>query len=317
MPTSQHLSTRDNLRVAILLCTYEGEAYLAEQLDSYVRQTHQNWTLWASDDSSSDATRQILEDYQERWEPGRLNIRSGPRKGFVANFMSLLCNPELDADYYAFSDQDDVWHADKLQRAVEWFKQIPEGLPGLYCTRTELIDDSGRSLGWSPLFKRPPGFANALVQNVAGGNTMMINNAARDLLLQAGDDLDVIAHDWWAYLVISACGGRVYYDSRPSLKYRQHGGNLIGANAGLGARLHRIRMLFRGHLQAWTDQHIAALAPLLPKLTPDNRRTYERFIDARQRSLLPRLLGLKSSGIYRQTTLGNLGLLMAAISNRI
>ncbi|CAB3829612.1 glycosyltransferase family 2 protein [Achromobacter denitrificans] len=317
MPTSQHLSTPDNQRVAILLCTYEGESYLAEQLDSYIDQTYPNWTLWASDDSSSDATRHILEGYKSRWEPGRLNIRLGPRKGFVANFMSLLCNSELDADYYAFSDQDDIWHADKLQRAVDWFKQIPAGLPALYCTRTELIDDSGRSLGYSPLFKRPPSFANALVQNVAGGNTMMINNAARDLLLQAGPNLDVVAHDWWVYIVVSACGGRVRYDSQPSLKYRQHGGNLIGANAGLAARLYRIRMLFRGHLQAWTNQHIIALTPLLSKLTPANRRTYERFINARQRSLLPRLLGLKCSGIYRQTTLGNLGLLVAAISNRI
>ena len=76
-------------------------------------------------------------------------------------------------------------------------------------------------------------------------------------------------------------------------------------------------MLFRGHLKAWTDQHVIALAPLLPKLTPANRRIYDRFVSARQRSLLPRVIGIKCSGIYRQTTLGNLGLLAAAISNRI
>ena len=191
-----------------------------------------------------------------------------------------LCSPDLNADYYAMSDQDDIWHADKLQRAVDWLRQIPQDIPALYCTRTELIDEAGHTLGYSPLFRRPPGFANALVQNVAGGNTMVINNAARALLLEAGADLNVIAHDWWVYIVVSACGGRVHYDSQPSLRYRQHGANLIGANAGLAARLQRIRMLFRGHLKAWTDQHVIALAPLLPKLTPANRRIYDRFVSA-------------------------------------
>lgn len=313
IPTSQVA----NERIAILLCTYQGETYLPAQLDSFAAQTHPNWIVWASDDGSSDATPQLLEDYQRRWACGRLMILAGPRKGFVANFMSLLCSPGLAADYYALSDQDDIWHADKLQRAANWLRQIPEDVPALYCTRTELIDEAGRSLGYSPLFRRPPSFANALVQNVAGGNTMVINNAARNLLLEAGANLDIVAHDWWIYIAISACGGHVYYDSQPSLQYRQHGGNLIGANAGLVARLQRIQLLFRGRLKTWTDQHIVALTPLLPKLTPVNRRIYERFVKARQRGLLPRIVGLKRSGVYRQTALGNLGLLAAAISNRI
>lgn len=320
MPNSQqpiHGRKPVNQRIAVLLCTYQGETYLAEQLDSFAAQTYSNWIVWASDDGSLDSTLRLLYDCQNRWPPGRLTIRSGPRNGFVANFLSLLCRPDLAADYYALADQDDIWHADKLQRAADWLRQVPEDVPALYCSRTELIDETGRSLGYSPLFERPPCFANALVQNVAGGNTMVINNAARNLLLEAGPDLDIVAHDWWIYIVVSACGGRVYYDNQPSLRYRQHGGNLIGANAGLVARLQRIRMLFRGHLKAWTDQHIVALAPLLPKLTPANRRTYERFIEARQRGLLPRVVGLKCSGIHRQTTLGNLGLLAAAISNRI
>jgi hypothetical protein len=231
--------------------------------------------------------------------------------------MSLLCHPALHADYYALSDQDDIWFPDKLERAVKWLGMVPETQPALYCTRTELIDEAGQSIGYSPLFTRPPAFGNALMQNVAGGNTMVMNNTARALLLEAGSDIDVIAHDWWVYIVISACGGTVYYDAEPSLRYRQHGGNLIGANAGLGARLLRIRMLFQGHLKTWTNQHIHALRPLMPKLTPANRRIYDRFVLARQRSLLPRIIGIARSGVYRQTHMGNLGLLAAAVSNRI
>ncbi|KNY11459.1 hypothetical protein AKG08_07235 [Achromobacter piechaudii] len=303
--------------VAILLCTYQGEKYLAAQLDSFAAQTFPSWKLWVSDDGSTDATLDKLKAFAERHTPGQVTLQAGPRKGFVKNFMSLICEPTLHADYYALSDQDDIWHPDKLERALKWLRDVPQGQPALYCTRTELIDEVGQPIGFSPLFTRPPAFANALMQNVAGGNTMVMNNAARDLLLEAGADIDVVAHDWWIYIVVSACGGRIHYDSEPSLRYRQHGGNLIGANAGLSARLLRIKMLFEGHLKMWTNQHIQALSPLLPKLTPANLVIYNRFISARQRSLLPRVVGIKRSGVYRQTLLGNLGLLAAALTNRI
>lgn len=303
--------------VAILLCTYQGEKYLAAQLDSFAAQTFPSWKLWVSDDGSTDATLDELKAFAERRKPGQVTLQAGPRKGFVKNFMSLICEPTLHADYYALSDQDDIWHPDKLERALKWLRDVPQGQPALYCTRTELVDGAGQPIGFSPLFTRTPAFANALMQNVAGGNTMVMNNAARDLLLEAGADIDVVAHDWWIYIVVSACGGRVYYDSEPSLRYRQHGDNLIGANAGLSARLLRIKMLFEGHLKMWTNQHIQALSPLLPKLTPANLVIYNRFISARQRSLLPRVVGIKRSGVYRQTLLGNLGLLAAALTNRI
>jgi len=101
------------------------------------------------------------------------------------------------------------------------------------------------------------------------------------------------------------------------LLYRQHAENLIGANTGFGARLQRIGKLFKGHLKAWTDQHIVAMRPIISSLSHDSSSTFERFTLARQRSLIPRVFGIWRSGIYRQTPLGNLGLLIAAILNRI
>jgi len=303
--------------VAILLCTYQGEQYLNEQLDSFQAQTHAQWEAWASDDGSQDGTRRLLAAYQEKWSAEKLKICDGPRKGFVANFMSLICRPEIGADYYALSDQDDVWHADKLARAVQWLSNVPPEIPALYCTRTELIDEQGALIGSSRWFTRKPAFANALVQNVAGGNTMVFNNAARQLLMAAGPEVEVIAHDWWVYIVVSACGGQVHYDTKPSLRYRQHAANLIGSNAGLRATLQRIKMLFEGRLKNWVDANIAALKPIVPKMTPANRALYERFRSARQRSLVPRTIGIVRTGIYHQTRLGDLGLLASAIFNRI
>jgi glycosyltransferase involved in cell wall biosynthesis len=303
--------------VAILLCTYQGGQYLPEQLDSFGKQSHLAWSVWVSDDGSQDNTLDILRSYQEVWGPDRLSVLAGPRKGFAANFMSLICREDISADYYAMSDQDDIWHADKLERAAQWLKTVPQDVPALYCTRTELVDEGGGKLGYSPLFRRRPSFRNALVQNVAGGNTMVFNNAARKLLITAGPDVKVAAHDWWAYIVVSGCGGKVFYDPIPSLLYRQHAKNLIGANTGMRARFERIGKLFRGHLRAWTDQHIIAMQPIIPSLSQDNLHTFDRFTSARQRSLIPRVFGIWRCGIYRQTRLGNLGLLAAAILNRI
>ena len=304
-------------KVAILMCTYQGQHYLAEQLDSFAAQTHSNWEVWASDDGSQDNTYATLEAYKKKWQQGRLSIHIGPSQGFAANFLSLKCKASIEADYYAYSDQDDVWDADKLERAIQWLESVPANIPALYCGRTRLVDANNNEIGLSPLFSKPASFANALVQNIGGGNTMVFNNAARSLLLEAQENLPVITHDWWTYMVVTGCGGKVRYDSEPTLRYRQHDGNLIGMNATWVARFKRIRMLWQGHFRNWNDSNIAALHKLQHKLTPENHEILERFAKARHMSLIPRLIHLKRSGIYRQTFLGNLGLIVAAIFGKI
>lgn len=304
-------------RIAILLCTYQGEKYLASQLDSFAAQTHTDWVLAVSDDGSVDKTRAMLANYRLKWGASKLNVYEGPRRGFVGNFMSLTCNTQVQADYYSFSDQDDIWHAEKLAHAMEWLRTVPSDTPALYCTRTQLVDEENQPIGLSPLFQRRPAFENALAQNIAGGNTMVFNDAARQILLQAGPLVDVAAHDWWVYLAVTACGGQVKYDPRPSLRYRQHTSNLIGANRGLRARLTRIRMLFKGHLKEWNERNIEALAQLRGLMTPSNVTLLREFISARDSNLLRRIQKFRSTGIYRQTALGNLGMFVAVIFNKL
>lgn len=312
-----NLSGKALPKVAILMCTYQGQCYLAEQLDSFAAQLHTNWDVWVSDDGSRDNTLSILEDYQNKWATGRLSLHVGPNKGFQANFLYLTCNANITADYYAYSDQDDIWEADKLERAVKWLESVPENIPALYCTRTRLVDRNNNHIGFSPLFLKPLSFSNALVQNVGGGNTMVFNNAARALLRKAGANLPVVTHDWWAYLVVMGCGGKVFYDSKPTLRYRQHDGNLVGMNATWMARFERLRMLWQGKFRHWNDCNIDALRMLHEKLTPESREVLEYFVKARQMSFVTRLMYLKRTGIYRQTLFGNLGLIAAAIFRKI
>ncbi|KRB83378.1 glycosyl transferase family 2 [Duganella sp. Root198D2] len=303
-------------KVAILLGTFRGQEYLAEQLDSFAAQTHSNWEVWASDDGSTDNTLAILALFKDQWPPGRLSVLAGPAKGFVSNFLALTCNSSIQADYYAYSDQDDIWEADKLERALEWLESVPADAPALYCARTRLVDSNNREIGFSPLFGDPR-FANALVQSIAGGNTMVFNNAARALLLQAGPQIPVVYHDWWLYMAVTGCGGKVFFDPVPTLRYRQHEANVVGVNSSWQARFQRMRKLWQGQHRKWYGDHIAALRRLEDRLTPENREILNQFAQAREKSLIPRLVHLRRSGVSRQTGLGNIALFAAAIFNKL
>jgi glycosyltransferase involved in cell wall biosynthesis len=303
--------------VAILLCTYKGQIFLPSQLDSIASQSFKDWRLWVSDDGSRDQTLPILHGYQEKWGINKLTITSGPGKGSTANFLSLTCRHEIEADYYAYTDQDDIWQPDKLERALSWLKTQPQDMPALYCSRTIIVDSDNREIGLSPLFTKSPSFANALIQNIAGGNTMVFNHAACKLVRQAGADVNVVVHDWWLYQLVTGCGGRVYYDDKPSLRYRQHQANLIGKNSGWAARAIRINMLFTGGFKLWNDRNLQALQRIRTRLTPENRQMLDQFAEARTQGLWPRLAGLWKSGIHRQTFMGNAALVLAAVLNKI
>jgi glycosyltransferase involved in cell wall biosynthesis len=316
-PSESQDLTRGRNEIAILQCTMNGAAYLREQLNSFERQTCAHWKLWVSDDGSSDDTRAILEEYKSRWHEGRLHVVSGPRRGFAANFLSLACNVDISANYYAYSDQDDIWAPNKLALALEWLASVPREVPALYCGRTEIVDASGMHLGFSESFRRAPSFKNALTQNIGGGNTMVFNDAARNLLVEAGADVGVIAHDWWTYQVVSGCGGAVFYDKTPLLQYRQHQSNLIGANHTFLAPFFSIRRLLRGQFKAWNKANIQALSRLRTHLPVENRQVLDAFSSAREGGLVRRIAGIFKSGVYRQTFAGNLGLLVATLLKRI
>jgi glycosyltransferase involved in cell wall biosynthesis len=297
----------------IFLCTFNGERFLAEQLDSLERQTFRAWKVIASDDGSSDRTRSILQAFKKSHEPGKVEIVDGPRRGAAANFLFLACRQDLASDYYAFCDQDDIWEADKLARAIGILEQVGTGVPAVYGSRTRLIDETGHEIGFSPLFSRTPTFPSALVHSIAGGNTMVFNQRARETLMFAGADVTVPSHDWWLYQVTSGCGGIVHYDPYPSVRYRQHAENVIGSNMGLAARLRRLRMLGQGRFRYWSDLNVAALARVRPRMTTENRKIFDLFRNARQQPLPQRAAMFAQAGVYRQTLYDNLGLAAAVV----
>jgi Glycosyl transferase family 2 len=196
--------------------------------------------LWR-DDGSQDTSPALIRAAPLMHRPLLAQDQAGAvRLGAAGSFFALLAASRADA-YLAFADQDDVWHQDKMARAVAVILQLEArmgaGVPILYCARACRINSRGMPLGLTPMARRGPGFANALIENIALGCTIVLNPAARALLLSVplpppslaiGQKGAPIWHDWWCYLVVSAFG-HVVYDPRPVIDYRQHGGNLVGA----------------------------------------------------------------------------------------
>ena len=297
--------------------TLNGAKFLSAQLDSLMAQRHTNWRLIASDDGSTDDTVAILERYQQVWGADRLDIRVGPRQGFAQNFLSLACDPSIQADFYAFCDQDDIWLADKLTVAVAFLsQQSKQKSPYVYCSRTQYVSETLVPGKQSPLFSYPRTFRNALVQSIAGGNTMVFNQGAKGLLEKAGL-VDVIAHDWWVYLLVEAAEGRVFYDATPQILYRQHPAAAIGGNLSTFARFERIKWLLLGRFRAWNDQNIAALQKNRHLISEANLETLDHFVRIRGSHLLHRFRMIEVCGLYRQSWRGTISLYLAALIQKI
>ena len=305
-------------RVAVILGYYNGNKFLSEQVNSIFNQSHPHIHFFISDDHSSvplNLTQLNLNEKEKNKTD--LNIRL-KNVGFSNNFLNALEETNDQFDYFSFCDQDDIWNPDKIENAIALLSQTPSNKPALYCARTFITDEKcQKQIGESTLFKKPASFCNALVQCLAGANTMVFNKAARDLIVQSSLNAQVVSHDWWCYQIITGAGGTVYYDSEPCLKYRQHEINLVGTNNNLIGKWIRIKGLFEGKLKSWNDINIVALKNNRDLLTVENQHCLDNFIKARQSALFKRLYLFKRAGIYRQTSLGNLGLWVGAVMNKI
>jgi glycosyltransferase involved in cell wall biosynthesis len=301
--------------VALLLATRNGARFLPRQLETLDAQTWQPIDIFASDDGSTDQTLSILSEAATIWRKGKFTLFAGPGRGFAENFRSLLTRPEVDAAYVGFADQDDVWTTNKLARAVAALAPFGDR-PALYCGRTRTVDETEGEIGLSPLFERQPGFGNALVQSIAGGNTMVFNRAAHGLLRAGALRTGFVSHDWFAYQLISGAGGAIIYAPEPTVLYRQHGDNLVGSNQGWRARLARIRAAWGGRFSDWNARNIATLSACRDLLTPEARMQLDQFAAARQKGVIGRMLDLRRSGVYRQTSGGQLSLHLAALMGK-
>ena len=294
--------------VAVLMCTFNGERFLSEQFESLASQAGVSVDIFVSDDGSTDRTISILEGWKSRWPSGTFEIFSGPKNGHSDNFRHLALRATHDADYVAFCDQDDIWHEGKLARAISCIAQHPESARVLYGSRTRIIDEEGHQLGFSRLVRRPPAFRNAIIQNFAGGNTMVFNRSAFDLFVDSIRLTPFVTHDWWSYIIVSGSGGGVYYDKDPHIDYRQHTSNVVGARTWTASALQHTHFILSGKFSMWITANLEALRTCEQLLSRDAKHVLSIVTAIRSASRLRALWLLARSGVYRQTIRGNIAL---------
>lgn len=220
--------------VEILLATHNGAKYLREQLESVFSQTMQDFKVIARDDGSIDDTLKILEEYHikypEKFIYYKNNVTTGNAKD---NFFMLM--QDSTADFVCFCDQDDVWHPDKLELTYSVMKTLDHSKPALVHTDLKIVDSKLKVL--NPSFFKMQHFNivekvplnRIIAQNVVTGCTMMINRALLDVAKNTNHK-NIIMHDWWL-AIIAAAFGNIGVVNYPTMAYRQHGNNSVGAKS--------------------------------------------------------------------------------------
>jgi len=271
------------VNVCVIMSCYNGERFLREQLASIRDQAGLCVSLFARDDGSTDATPDLLERFRDENSGLDVEVVRGANIGAARSFLVAL---ELagNFEYYAFADQDDVWRPDKLARAVDRLAAAATGCePALYYSNVNYTDAGLRPIGQSD-FGGPQTLEQVLLENRAVGCTIVLNQAARSLLLESRD-LDnhsspALMHDWWANLVLTALGQTIF-DEEAAVYYRQHAGNEIGgAASALGNTLGKVKFFMRRGIGGYRPSRQAQglVDTYSDRLTPAQLRLLTRFV---------------------------------------
>lgn len=302
--------------ITILMATFNGAQYLAAQLDSLLAQSHRNWSLVVSDDGSSDGTVDILRAFDRAHPERDVQLMRGPGQGSAAlNFISLLMRANTGRGLTALADQDDVWLAHKLTRAVDHLSICPQNLPGIYASGSIRTTANLAPMRQQRAPVIQPSFRNALVQNVFAGHSTVLNAAAVQLVQNAGIPRNIAFHDWWLYQLVAGAGGLCMLDPAQTVLYRQHGRNAFGAAGGVLGTIKRLKHLLRNDYARWLSAHWGALHDAAPYLTPDARDLIRDLVSPALDE--PRSAQLHRLGLHRATARGTTALRLAAHFGRV
>lgn len=247
--------------ILVLMSSYNGEKYIEEQIRSIMQQkTSFNLVLRIRDDGSTDATCNIIESMQHKY-PNRIELIRGNNKGYNASFFELIKDAE-NFDFYALSDQDDVWLDDKIETAVTYLQKEDNRIPILYASTSYLVDDDLKPYGRTRKKQKKLSIYNTIIQNICPGHTQVMNNKLLDLLKKDIDTNMLYVYDSWIANV-AMLYGKIVYDNTPHTYYRQHRGNQLGAGKGmLGQLLSSIKrtdkgdgLKYRRQIEYFIEQH--------------------------------------------------------------
>lgn len=221
--------------ILVLLATYNGEKYLREQLDSIFAQEGVAVSVLARDDGSSDDTKTILEEYRNK---AKLNWYTGEHLNVQKGYMDLLQRAaQTDYEFFAFSDQDDVWDKDKLEIGIKTIKE--KRIPALYYCGQRLVDGNLIYIEEHKMNPYRSDYARFMLNDVAGC-TEVFNRHLLDTVVTYTPSY-MLMHDTWLLKVCLAVGGEICVDCDCHMSYRQHGNNVMGLKRDLKSKLLRVR----------------------------------------------------------------------------
>lgn len=217
-------------KVDILLATYNGEQYLREQLNSILSQSYSNFRLLISDDLSTDSTREILAEYVEK-DKRIIIFNQEKNLGVVKNFEFLL--KKVENKYYMFSDQDDIWKENKIEKSI---KVLEETNSDLVYTDLEVVDENlnvtyesyWKLKGIYNKIKKYNNFESLYLNNFVTGCTILSKKELIKEVLPLPNTSKFVLHDYWIPLILSQ-KHKITYIEEPLIKYRQHKNNKVGS----------------------------------------------------------------------------------------
>lgn len=233
--------------VAVLLATYNGMPWINDQIDSILNQTSIDITMYVSDDMSEDATYTYLLDRAEVSSQLKVLPQKERYGSAGKNFYRLIKDVSTaDFDYIAFADQDDHWESDKLIRHILIAQEhqadgVSSNVMAFWPDgKRKLIIKSQQQKKWDFLFESAgPGCTFLMTP-------WLVNKVKEQLIDKNSPASEVDLHDWLTYAVCRSHGHKWIIDPTPSVQYRQHQSNVIGANSGLKAKLARLEKLKHG-----------------------------------------------------------------------
>ncbi|MDR1689805.1 MAG: glycosyltransferase [Clostridiales bacterium] len=268
------------ITVEIMLSTYNGEKYLREQMDSLLSQKG-DFTLKISvrDDGSRDGTLDILREYEKNCG---INLTCGQNIGINAAMLELVKSSEKNFDYFAFSDQDDVWEDFKISEAITALSACEKHTPALFSCMEVLTDENLKPYETMPRPKYYGDFYNAIIQNKAAGHTQVFNGALRDMFMKYPPE-KMYVYDWVNYIIASEFG-MVFFSEKICGKYRQHGKNSLGYSTNPLAMIPlRLKRLLKGDFKYATRQLKYIYEVYGNALAEEHKRELERFLACRKK----------------------------------
>lgn len=288
------------MKVNILMSTYNGQQFLAEQIRSIQEQTYTDWTLLVRDDGSSDKTKEILQEFAIQDSRIRLiDLEEQNNLGVIKSFHRLLQYEK--ADYYFFSDQDDVWLPDKLAVSLQEAQSYPTDQPLMVYMDLTVVNQDLQIMTESMIRSQSHHANTQLVQelteNTVTGGVAMINHSLASLWTKTED---IIMHDWYLALLASALGTLVFID-KPGELYRQHADNVLGART-LSKRFKkwiRPHILFKVYWELIKNSQKQASFLLEQPLSPADRELVQAFVAIMDKPMLERYQTLKKYGLRK------------------